>query len=252
MLFNIGLPSLIGGDVVKAYVLSRKLRKPLPLALASVLQDRVAGMISLFIYGTAAILIHPVVWRGLSLWLVYLAIWVGVLTALLLVSKGEIIYERFRAPETGPLLQKGLFLVADFHRALGTMHLSPGAALQVTAYSLFNSALVFWMFQQVSVATGHPVEFVAFCALFPLITLVTMFPISLGGLGIREWAYVEGLALLGIPASNALLIALTTSALLIVCDLIGLFFLPTIPADLRRHPPSLTEGHVQLEGGKRG
>ncbi len=245
MLFNIGLPSLIGGDVVKAYVLSRKTKKPLPPALASVMQDRAAGMISLFIYGLAAILIRPVVWRGISLWIAYLLIWFGLGAALLLAWKGEWIYERFIERGSESLLQKGLLLVADFHQALGTMHLSRAAILQVAAYSFFNSTLVFWMFQQVSVATGHPVEFIGFCALFPLITLLTMFPISLGGLGIREWAYVEGLALLGVPASSALLMALTTSALLIVCDLIGLFFLPTIPAELRKHPPTMAEGHAQ-------
>ncbi|HYK89039.1 MAG TPA: lysylphosphatidylglycerol synthase transmembrane domain-containing protein [Acidobacteriota bacterium] len=241
MLFNIGLPSLIGGDVVKSYVLSRKMRKPLHLALASVLQDRAAGMISLFIYGTAAILIHPVVWRGVPLWLAYAAIWAGILTALLLAWKGDRIYERLQTQNTGALLRKALSLIADFHRALITIRLSPGAIAQVSAYSFFNSALVYWMFQKVSVATGHPVDFVGFSALFPLMTLVTMFPISLGGLGIREWAYVEGLALLAVPGSNALLIALTTSALLIVCDLIGLLFLPAIPAELRR-PPEQSPG----------
>ncbi len=250
MLFNVGLPSLIGGDAVKAYILGRKMRKSFSLALASVLQDRVAGMISLFIYGTTAILIHPVVWRGLSLWIAYVAIWAGILAALLLAWKGEKIYLRFQARKRPALVQRCLTQIADFHRALITMRLSPGGVLQVVGYSLFNSALVFWMFQRVSVATGHPVDFVGFSALFPLITLVTMFPLSLGGLGIREWAYVEGLALLGVPASNALLIALTTSALLILCDLIGLFFLPAIPAELRRHPSAMAESQAESDAGR--
>jgi hypothetical protein len=244
MLFNIGLPSLIGGDVVKAYVLSRKTAKPLPLGLASVMQDRVAGMISLFVYGSAAILIHPIVWHRFPLWVAYLFIWIGLTVGLLLAWKGERIYGRFLVRESSSLLQKGLWLIADFHQALGTMRLSRGAILQVALYSFFNSALVFWMFQQISVATGHPVDLTAFSALFPLMTLVTMFPISLGGLGIREWAYVEGLALLGVPGGSALLIALTTSALLIVCNLMGLFFLPTIPAEMRTHPGSVVGDHT--------
>ena len=69
----------------------------------------------------------------------------------------------------------------------------------------------------------------AFSALFPLIAVVTMLPISLGGLGIREWAYVEGLALLKVPADIALTIALATSALMVVADLVGIFFLPLLP-----------------------
>jgi uncharacterized protein (TIRG00374 family) len=247
MLFNIGLPSLIGGDFVKAYVLSRKTGRSLPLGLASVMQDRVAGMISLFVYGSAAILIHPVVWHGVSLWIAYLFIWIGLMAGLMLAWKGEKIYQRFLAREGTSVLQKALCLIADFHQALGTMRLSKGAILQVALYSLFNSALVFWMFQQISVATGHPVDLTAFSALFPLITLVTMFPISLGGLGIREWAYVEGLGLLGVPGSSALLIALTTSALIILCNLMGLFFLPTIPREIRSGVQSVGDKQVQVK-----
>jgi uncharacterized protein (TIRG00374 family) len=40
MLFNIGLPSLVGGDVVKAYIISRKNGKSLQIGLASVILDR--------------------------------------------------------------------------------------------------------------------------------------------------------------------------------------------------------------------
>lgn len=247
MLFNIGLPSLVGGDVVKAYILVRKTARPLPLGLASVLQDRAAGLISLLIYGTAAILIHPINWRGFPLWFIYFLAWIGVVAALLLAWKGERIYERFLVRDTDSLIQNGLWLIADFHQALGTMRLSPGAILQVTVYSLFNSALVLWVCRQVSVAAGHPVDLMVFSALLPLITLVTMLPISLGGLGIREWSYVEALRLVSVPADSALLIALTTSTLMIVVDLAGVFFLPTIPAELRSHPPSISEERAGLE-----
>jgi hypothetical protein len=114
------------------------------------------------------------------------------------------------------------------------MDLRPAEVAQVVGFSLLNSALVLWIFQQVSVAAGHPVRLVEFSALFPLITLVTMLPISLGGIGIREWAYVEGLALAGVAAEAALAIALASSALVIVFDLAGLLFLPFVPAELRR------------------
>jgi uncharacterized protein (TIRG00374 family) len=246
MLFNIGLPSLVGGDIVKAYILGRKTARPLPLGLASVLQDRAAGLISLLVYGTAAVLIHPIVWRGLPLWLIYFLAWIGVAAALLFAWMGERTYERLLERNTNSAFQKVLWIVADFHQALGTMRLSPGAILQVIVCSLFNSALVLWIYQQVSVATGHPVDLVTFSALLPLITLITMLPISLGGLGIREWSYVEAFRLVGVPAGSALLIALTTSALMIVIDLAGVFFLPTIPRELRSHSPSIAEGHAKL------
>ena len=77
---------------------------------------------------------------------------------------------------------------------------------------------------------------VPFSALFPLVTLVTMLPITVGGLGIREWSYVEMLFLVGIPRAEGLLVSLATSALLLVCNLVGIFFLPCLPAGTWRRP----------------
>ena len=237
MLFNVGLPSLVGGDVVKAFVLSRKTAAPLGLGIASVLQDRAAGLISLVLYGSAAAAASPLRWRGIPLGLMYAAAWVGIAAVLGVVWKGERLYGRWNLARRDSLLSRGLASAADFHRALATMRLSRWDAAQVIGYSLVNSALVLWVFQQVSTAAGHTVGFVSFAALCPLVTLATMLPISLGGLGIREWAYIEALGVVGVPAQVALTIALTSSALIIVFDLAGLLFLPTVPADLRQKTP---------------
>ena len=137
MLFNIGLPSLIGGDVVKAYILSRRSSRPLQSGLASVLQDRAAGLVSLIVYGTAAVLITPITWRGIPLSLIYLVFWLGLIVALWLVWKGEGVYRRFMAGETVSPLQKIVHLVADFHQALVTMKLGWGAVVQFVASFLW-------------------------------------------------------------------------------------------------------------------
>ena len=113
------------------------------------------------------------------------------------------------------------------------MRLETGAVLQVAGISFFNSALVLWLFRQVSVAAGYPVDAIAFAALFPLITLMTLIPISLGGIGVREWTYLQALAILNVPPDAALTIALASSALVVVSDLAGAFFLPVIPSGFR-------------------
>jgi uncharacterized protein (TIRG00374 family) len=242
MFFNIGLPSLVGGDVIKAYIVSRKNNKPLKIGLASVLQDRGAGLLSLLIYGTTAILIHPIRWRGFPLWGVYVLSWIGVAIVLLLVFKGDGLYSRFINLQNQTLLQKALQATADFHRALAQSNLRPQAALRITVYSFVYSGLVLWVFQQVTVAAGHPVGLIPFSALFPLIALGTMLPITLGGIGIREWLYVEALSLVGIPRAQGLVISLATSALYILINLGGIVFLPTVPSELRKFDPSKNTG----------
>jgi hypothetical protein len=239
MFFNTGLPSLIGGDAIKAYMVSRSAGKPLRLGLASVLQDRAAGWLTLILYGSAAAFICPLVWRSIPLSWLYAASWIGAILCIALVWKGDRLYSGFLSRGGSSLFKKALGWFMEFHQALATMQLSQSAVVQVTAISFFNSALVLWIYQQIAISLGQIVGLAAFSALVPLITLVVMMPISLGGLGIREWAYIEGLGLLGIPRSAALAVALTTSAVVIIGNLAGALFLPAIPRELRNRQSAI-------------
>lgn len=233
MLFNIGLPSLVGGDVVKAYIISKKNGKPLTLGLASVLMDRGAGMVSLLLYGSIAIAATPMTWRGFPLWAVYVLSWLAITFVLLLALSGDRLYKRYLDPQSRTLRQRALQTAADFHRALSLSNLTPGAALRISVYSFVYAALVLWVFRQVTVAAGSSVGILQFSALFPLISLGTMLPISLGGLGVREWLYVEALSLTGIPRTEGLVISLATSALFLIINFVGILFLPAVPSELR-------------------
>jgi hypothetical protein len=75
---------------------------------------------------------------------------------------------------------------------------------------------------------------VSFAALFPLVTLATMLPVTLNGMGVREWVYVEALFLAGVPRDSGLVISLATSALMLVCNLGGAAFLWKVPGGLAR------------------
>jgi uncharacterized protein (TIRG00374 family) len=236
MFCNIGLPSLVGGDVIKAYMVSRKSGKSLHLGLASVLQDRAAGLISLLLYGSAAAVIHPIFWRGFPLWLFYLLTWIAIAAVFALVIKGDGLYRKCLSTPQNASRLKIFKAIAEFHQALGSRKMRPGAFFRIVLYSFINSALVLWTFQQVTFAVGTKVEIVPFSALFPLVTLATMMPITLSGIGVREWVYVEALSLVGIPRGLGLIISLATSALSLLCNLGGIVFLPSIPRDLRLKP----------------
>jgi uncharacterized protein (TIRG00374 family) len=241
MFFNIGLPSLIGGDAVKAFILSRRSGKPVHVGLASVLQDRAAGLITLLLYGSIAIVLFPLSWRGFPLWVAYLLSWLAVALALGLVLKGDRLYSRFLIPGSRTLLQRVLQMIAEFHQALGNCDIQKGALFRIALYSFVNSALVLWIFQQVTAAAGYRVSIIPFSALYPLVTLATMLPITLSGLGVREWFYVEALSLVGIPRTAGLCISLATSALLLLCNLAGMVVLPGIPSELRRQAYDIKE-----------
>lgn len=234
MFFNIGLPSLVGGDAVKAWIVSRKAGKPLLQGLASVLQDRAAGLVTLLLYGSIAIGLRPFAWKGLPLGTLYLGAWAGVAAVLALVLKGGAIRRKLEERVRSPRARKALGYLGDFHRALALEEIGKGAVWRVAAYSFLNSALVLGIFHQVVLASGHRVDMVSFAALFPLVTLATMLPVTLNGMGVREWVYVEALFLAGVPRDSGLVISLATSALMLVCNLGGAAFLWKVPGGLLR------------------
>jgi glycosyltransferase 2 family protein len=233
MFFNIGLPSLIGGDIIKAYIVSHRNGKPFQIGLASVLQDRAAGLIALLLCGSLAILIVPISWRGFPLWTAYIALWIAIMMLAWLVLKGKILYGKHLIPQSRTLFQKVLSQTVEFHKALIVGRFSSGAASRIIFYSCLYSILGLWLFHRITVIAGYHIAIIPFTALFPLVTIATMLPITIGGLGVREWFYVEALALLGIPRDQGLVISLATSALLLICNAIGVFFLPCVPKGLR-------------------
>lgn len=240
MFFNIGLPSLVGGDAIKAYIIARKNSRPFQIGLASVLQDRASGLITLLAYGSVSILMHPLSWRGFPLWVVYLLLWIGVVILLWLIAKGKYINRRFFVSENSTIFKKILRPIAELHQALEFNRLSQSAVMRIAFCSILHSGLMLLAFWLVTVAAGHSIGIVPFVALVPLVTIATMIPVTTSGLGVRELFFVEALSLTGVPRHEGLLISLAISAVLVVCNLAGMLFLPTIPKEMRKQAQSVS------------
>jgi uncharacterized protein (TIRG00374 family) len=234
MFFNIGLPTLVGGDIIKAFIVSRKNDRPFQIGLASVVQDRGAGMIALLAYGSVAILLCPMSWRGFPLWIAYLLAWSVTAVMLWLVVKGPRIYSRFAESQKPNFIKRIFQSISELHQALDFSRLSAKAVFGIALYSFVYSGIILWAYQLVTVAAGHPVGMIPFFALVPLINLAAMLPITPSGLGVREWLYVEGLSLAGVSREQGLIISLAISALVVLCNLAGLLFLASIPKELRK------------------
>lgn len=61
-----------------------------------------------------------------------------------------------------------------------------------------------------------------YAVIVPLVTLVTLIPVSIGGAGVREWLYVELFGALGMRAEVALSLSLSVFATTLVWGFVGL------------------------------
>lgn len=209
---NLGLPGVAGGDVVRATWLLPYGVGPAAATVASVL-DRAVDTATLFVLigvGALAAGVPPAL-REVHIGVRWPFIAAGVVGVVVVVAGGLVVARR-RGTGAGGLLQG---LAAEIRPRLGA--LAAASLVTATVQSAFVLTNV-WMADDLGLAIGTAPWFVA----WPLSKLISILPISLGGIGVREAALVSLLAPYG--ASSALVFAsgLLWQGVLITSGLVGL------------------------------
>ncbi len=203
--FNMFLPTSVGGDVRRVYDLTQG-HASAELATASVLLDRATGVLAMLIIGSVSVLLVPLQWRGAAL-----LILAGTATAVLLLG-GAIFFTQMQGllvRLTNLLLPSALrrralaFLdtLSHYRNEKRLLGVATGIGL------VFQSISVFIVFL-LSKALGLHVSLLPFFLFVPVITLATMLPISLNGLGVQDTGYVILFAQVGLPAPVAFSLSL--------------------------------------------
>ena len=232
MFFGIGFTSL-GGDIVRAYAAARHTGTCLGQGLASALLDRASGLTTLLLVGSIAIVFHPLAWRGIPLWILYALGWLAVACTVpaLWRMNGRPANPAADPPGASDTGRKRR--LAEFWLALTRIHLRRRDLLLIAGLSLVNSGLVIMIVERMFYVTGASLTLLAICAAVPLAEFLAMLPISVSGLGIREWSFVALFGSMGIPKDVALSVALALSGLILVRNLAGALFVVTAPEAYR-------------------
>ena len=212
--FNQVLPTSVGGDAVRAWLLSRE-AVPLGRAVVSIVCDRVAALVVLTVI--AATTIPFLAKAGLNVpaleELAFGALALTALGLLLLLLLGEEL--------AGWLRRYRLFksvggLVGD----LRTVLLTSSQSVLMLGLTLLVQLVMVVVVVTCAMAIG--VQFGAVhVLLIPSILLISMIPISFAGWGVREGAMVVVLGLAGAPAPEALAISLLLGLAQIVIGIPG-------------------------------
>ena len=230
--FNLFLPTLIGGDIVRGYAIYRITRGH-DASIASILVDRLSGF--------AALILIALVALGLAYREVrdpqVAAMILGVAAAFFAMI-AVLLNERVKACASGLLRGMGLTrfqvklqgLVEALHR-YRRHHRALGQALLLSA---LLQALIIVTYYLIGAGLNLGVPMAYFFLYVPLITFVAMLPVSVAGLGVREGSAVYFFAKVGVDAAAALSMSLAWFSLtLIVSGLGGLAFLANTHAAKR-------------------
>jgi uncharacterized membrane protein YbhN (UPF0104 family) len=227
MFFNLFLPTSVGGDVVRAWYLDGGSGRK-SSAFVTVVVDRLSGLMVLLSLACVGAALSPIplqpwilsgVWGGAGAAVVGLALapwwlaWANRFEKIRQLTEPALVYLR-----------------------------RTGLVLSTTALSLIiqagNVALV-WL---VGLAIGAPIPAFYYWIMVPMVTLLTLVPISLNGMGVREGGTILFLAPLGVNHATALSLALLWFSVFTVVSLLGgvLYLFPRI-----------TSGKVRVAGTNR-
>lgn len=211
------LPSTVGGDVVRVSRLARITRQR-PGAFASVVLERLTGWLVLPVITLVSLLVNPGL-LGLgsaSRLAIALSLTTLALLAAVVVVAGNDRMGRLLSGRDG-----WARFAAAVHLGLARFRHSPAAAAQVLLVSFAYQLVVALGAFLVAVAIGLHVGWGAIVAFMPVVAIVQVLPLTIGGLGLREGAFVVFLGPLGVTASQAIAFGLLVYALNLAVSLLG-------------------------------
>jgi len=222
--FNLFLPTLIGGDIVRGYSIYRITRGH-DASIASILVDRLSGFAALVAISLVALAVaHR---RLQDSQVTYMILTVAAAFA---VGMTLLLNDRVKSRATGVLrlmgparfqakvqgLMDAFQRYRRHHRALG----------QALILSVLLQALIIVTYYLIAASLHLGVPLAYFFLYVPLITVVAMLPVSVAGLGVREGGVVYFFAKVGVEPAIALSMSLVWFSLsLAVSGLGGLTFL---------------------------
>ena len=220
MFFNLFLPTIVGGDAVKAMLLARATGAPARSTM-SVFMERNLGLCALTIVAViAAAFAPPVNVGGFSIraftWL--LAAGYVVANVVLLSPLAYRLADRVIAASP---LSRFRARAESLYKAVLPYKTAARAVTIGIALSFVHQAVVIAVVFLNARALSLEVPLPAVAVFVPIVSLAGMAPISVNGLGVREALYVLLFGRLGVPAETSVSLALLYLAVTVFASLPG-------------------------------
>ena len=217
--FNTVLPTNVGGDVVRAWALGKSTGENAK-AYASVFIERFTGLTALILLAVVAFLAA----LG-KLWDPWLALAMGVAVAGYLALLVVVLNERYLAwlerKAPAGILHKIILKLKKFQEAILSIRSERGALLFAMANSfLFYLAAVVNVWVS-ALAFRSPLSFIDALIITPIVMVIMMLPISIGGIGLAEWAYFFIFDRMGLTGAVGLSVALLMRVKALATGILG-------------------------------
>ncbi len=209
LFFNLTFPTVVGGDVVKMYYAGKPTKK-FAASFAATFLDRDAGMLAMMIIACAAAVLSPLNAPGIPIRLIIWSATIAfVLANVAIFTPG--LHRRLTAFLKALNLSKLASRIDTISDAFQVMGKHWMVLVNSFIISLANQILAISINWIMAEGLHIHVPFFYFLVFIPVVTLISMIPISLNGMGLREYAFVSLFGSIGVDREAAVALGLLSS-----------------------------------------
>lgn len=221
--FNGLIPGATGGDLVKATFAARNCPGRKTEAVASIVAERVIGMVALCLLAAGAALAFPAFYNSSPELRIIrrFSLTAGAATIVGLILLLSVNWPAFLAKRENSARRMLVTTLARLYSAIRLCALRPAVLAKTLALSMANHLVMVVCAALLGDSLGMPLHLQEYLATIPVINAVAAVPLTPGGAGIRETAAVFILQEAGAPAAEATALSLLLYGLLLVWAAIG-------------------------------
>mgnify|MGYP003293390043 CR=1 FL=1 len=208
MFYNIFLPTNIGGDIVKISTINDKKTHSIKRAVLSVLSDRITGLCILIFFITLGFYLHHnnTILNIISIGIIFSSL-IGIFLFIYIMKNKRFIPLKYKKISD-------LILLLCQKKCL----------VEISVISIIFHFILIVMHYCIAQMYNLNIPFGYYFLLYPIIAIISSLPISINGMGIKEFAYVYMLKPFDIDTSTSLLFAMTFNMAVIFASTLG--FIP--------------------------
>jgi hypothetical protein len=217
--FSSFLPTIVGGDMVRGYYVFRE-TKSHEVSFASIIVERLCGLLVVVITGLGAS-IYFFITQGLSSLILVSFAGCFLLLLIMLLAFNQALVARILRPiifmQQWGIIQR----LKEIYQATLSYRSHLMTLAGCLALSVLYELVIIYIHYLLSLSLAWSIPFKVFVLAVPVITIVSMFPFSFGGLGVREGATVVFFSQYGISAANAVSMSLMSYSIALAAGVVG-------------------------------
>jgi len=213
LFFNLFLPTTVGGDISKAYYLSKhEVQKRKAPAIYSVLAERYSGVVIIVWIGTL-VLFTPLASRVPAIFKILMS----ALTILIFIVTPLF-------PTFWMQYFKRKKWVRTMLRDIRAYWSNPKLVVKAIYWSVLYHMLVLSIHMLIGSAMGISVPVGYYIMAYSMAAMAGFLPVAFNGIGPREWAYIYFLSFAGVKESDALIFSIFWFGIILSSSIFGAIF----------------------------